>query len=131
MSNVYCGVGKMPKGQKRGTMRECAEKGQIRYYGIKKIDPKKIQLAKKKDIIPESREKLILKMTTLRGTIKRNKGRYEGSKDKAAKAAYYKEWQDAEKDLVKVAAKLKKIEKSRELVKQQALKETNKAKSKS
>ena len=40
MSKIYCGIGKVPKGSKRGSMKECVESGQIRYYGIKKIDPK-------------------------------------------------------------------------------------------
>src|SRR5438046_2750865 len=99
MSKVYCGVNtKVPKDHKRGTMRECAEKGQIRYYGIKKIDPKTMELAKKKDVIPETREKLITMMVALRGTIRRNKGRYEGAKDSNAKDEYHKVWKKAEND---------------------------------
>ena len=62
MSDIYCGVSKIPKGQKRGSMKECAEKGQIRYYGIKKIDKKTMELAKNKDVIPETREKLIKRL---------------------------------------------------------------------
>lgn len=48
MTEPYCGIGDPKKGQKRGSMRECAEKGQIRYYGIHKIDPKTLEFAKKK-----------------------------------------------------------------------------------
>jgi hypothetical protein len=110
MSDIYCGIGKIPKGQKMGTMRECAEKGQVRYYGIKKIDAKTLSLAKNKDVVPETKEKLILSMVSLRGIIKRNKGRYEGAKEKKAADEYHKIWQDAEKKLAKVIAKLKKIE---------------------
>jgi hypothetical protein len=128
MSNIFCGIGKMPKGQKRGNMRECAEKGQIRYYGIKKIDPKTLELAKSKDVLPETREKLILKMVSLRGTIKRNKGRCEESKDGNAKDEYCKIWKKAEDDLEKVLKRLKKIEGEREQMKQ---KESKKSKSKS
>ena len=131
MTAVYCGIGKIPKGHRRASLRECAEKGQIRYYGIKKIDPKSIYLSKQKDVIPESREKLLTKMTALRGTIRRNKGRYEGSKDKTAKEEYYKVWQAAEKDLVKVLAKLRKIEAARDVAKKAAAKEKTKSKSKS
>jgi len=47
MSKPYCGVGKVPKGQKRGSMKECAMSGQIRYYGLKKVDPKIVEYAKK------------------------------------------------------------------------------------
>jgi len=38
MTDIYCGIGKVPTGLRRGTMKECATKGQIRYYGVKKID---------------------------------------------------------------------------------------------
>jgi len=40
MSDIYCGSRDVPKHKKRGSMKECAEKGQISYYGIKKIDPR-------------------------------------------------------------------------------------------
>ena len=63
MADIFCGIGNVPKNKKRGTMRECAEKGQIRYYGIKKIDSKTLSMSKdkKKDdnVLPETREKLI------------------------------------------------------------------------
>ena len=38
MSNIYCGSRTPPKGKRLGSMKECVEKGQISYYGIKKID---------------------------------------------------------------------------------------------
>ena len=37
-TNPYCGVGKIPTGRKRGTMKECLSKGQIRYYGIEEMN---------------------------------------------------------------------------------------------
>lgn len=120
MSKPYCGVGKLPKDSRIGTMRECAEKRQVRYYGIKKIDTKTIELAKRKDTIPETRDKLVSMLVTLRGTINRNKGRYEGSKDPKAKAEYYKLWQDAQAKLPKVVAKLKIIEAARDAEKAKA-----------
>lgn len=39
MSKIYCGAGKIPKNSRKGSMRECAERGQIRLYGLYKIDP--------------------------------------------------------------------------------------------
>lgn len=39
-NTAYCGANiDIPKGKRPGTMRECAEKNQIRRYGIFKIDP--------------------------------------------------------------------------------------------
>jgi hypothetical protein len=110
MSDIYCGIGKPPKGKQLGTMRQCAEHGQVRLYGIKKIDPKTLDLVKQKGIMPESQDKLRLLVAELRGTIRRNKGRYETTKDTAAKNEYYKVWQKAEKELEKAIAKYKAIE---------------------
>ncbi|AGC02111.1 putative low complexity protein [Acanthamoeba polyphaga moumouvirus] len=36
---MYCGIGKIPKGKIRGTPEYCLEANQVRYYGLKKIDP--------------------------------------------------------------------------------------------
>lgn len=82
MSNIYCGVDKIPKGKKLGTMKECAELGQIRYYGKKKIDPRTLESVKNKKGLPETRENLIKTLVSLNGTINRFKGRYETTKDK-------------------------------------------------
>ena len=38
MSKPYCGVRKVPKGSRRGTMKECLSKGQTRYYGLEKMN---------------------------------------------------------------------------------------------
>lgn len=39
----YCSIGEVPKGQKRGSMKECADMKQIRYYGVKKIDSRTLE----------------------------------------------------------------------------------------
>ena len=103
----------MPKTSRVGTSTECAEKNQIRYYGLNKVDPKTIEKTKKKEHVPDTREKLFKLMFKLKGTIGRNKGRYEGAKDEKAKAEYYKLWQDAEKELKVVMPKLEKVEAER------------------
>jgi len=103
----------MPKTSRLGTSTECAEKNQIRYYGLNKVDAKTIEKTKKKDHVPDTREKLFKLMFKLKGTIGRNKGRYEGAKDEKAKAEYYKLWQDAEKELKIVMPKLEKVEAER------------------
>jgi hypothetical protein len=38
MTNIYCDVDDLPKGYRYGTMKECALKGEIGLYGLKKID---------------------------------------------------------------------------------------------
>ena len=47
----YCGVKTVPKNRRRGTMDECYTNGEIRYYGLNKIDSKVIENKKKKDIL--------------------------------------------------------------------------------
>ncbi len=34
----YCGVGSVPAGKKRGTIKQCIQSNQVRYYGLKKFD---------------------------------------------------------------------------------------------
>ena len=38
ITDVYYGAKALPKGKRRPSMKESAEKSQVRYYGIKKID---------------------------------------------------------------------------------------------
>ena len=40
MSKIFCDVGEVPKGKKRGNMKECAELGKIKFWGEKKVDKK-------------------------------------------------------------------------------------------
>ena len=110
MSDIFCGIGKIPKKSRRGTMRECAEKGQVRYYGIKKIDAKTLALAKDKTSVPETRKGLIKMAGALKGLIRRNKTRCESTKNEKEKANYCKIWKDAEKKLRKVITKYRQLE---------------------
>ena len=113
MADIFCGIGKMPKKSRRGTMRECAEKGQIRYYGIKKIDAKSLALSKDKKTIPDTREGIIKMAAALKGLIRRNKTRCETTKNMEEKDNYCKIWKDSEKKLRKVAIKFKKLQEQR------------------
>jgi hypothetical protein len=38
VEKINCGVKALKKGERRGTMQECIDKKQVRYYGIKTID---------------------------------------------------------------------------------------------
>lgn len=53
MSNIFCGIGDLAKGDRYGTMKECLEKGQVRRFGIHKIDGRTI--SKIKEEIAESK----------------------------------------------------------------------------
>jgi hypothetical protein len=41
--DAYCGIGKVPKGYRRGSVKDCYEKKQLRYYGLIKYDPEYIR----------------------------------------------------------------------------------------
>jgi hypothetical protein len=72
MSKAYCGIGKIPKTQKKGTMKECAEKKQVRLYGLYKIDPQLVNPKAK----PSSKEKKMGK-NDIRALIFKFKGRFQ------------------------------------------------------
>ncbi|ACF16996.1 V12 [Sputnik virophage] len=67
MSNMYCGIGKVPKGKERGTPEHCFQSNQIRYYGIKKIDKSLLEKPKKK------RLSLIKEQTKLNNLLEKGK----------------------------------------------------------
>ena len=69
MSNIYCGARDVPKGKKLGSMKQCVEKGQISYYGVKKVDSKLLEKhmgskKKKKDAM-----KVLMKLAEQKGTL--------------------------------------------------------------
>ncbi len=114
MTDIYCGIGKVPKKQRRGTPEECVEKGQIRYYGLKQIDQRLIDNAKNKAKIPVTRDKLVIEIAKERGNINRYKGRYEKapkSLDKKTVEEYHKLWKASEKRYAKLVEQFKKLEK--------------------
>jgi len=115
MADSYCSVGDVPKGRKRGTMKECAEKNQIRYYGLKKIDSKILDSMKKKKSAANSEKelralniKLTGKVQRLLKDLKREKDtdKKDAMKDKAR--IVYKELKDVQEKIKKLSKKSKK-----------------------
>ncbi len=127
----YCGADKIPKGHRKGTMQECAEKKQIRLYGINKINLKTLELIKKKTEIPDTRENLIKLVASLRGKIRTVKVRATTVKDPTLAAMYLDDFEQADKKLKTALTKLIKIEKGREMNKAKTkTKDKTKAKTK-
>jgi len=110
MSNVYCGVGKIPKNTKLGTAKECIEKGQARLYGLKKIEKKLIDEILKIKKKQPSRMKLARQLGTARGMVRKLKKIIEYEKDKKKVAS-------AEKELVKQKAEVSRLVKLLEIKK--------------
>lgn len=90
MSNVYCGVAKIPKGQKRGSAKECLDKNQVRYYGIEKIDMTQFKKSESGKKIKKLKEIVRKQIVILRAKKKKSEERaeYEKDKDKKEKLKY-------------------------------------------
>ena len=111
MSTIYCGVGKIPKGKKRGTMKECAELGQIRYYGIKKIDQKLIDNAKSSGK-KTSRTNLIAKRGSIKGKLYKLRKEAPYEKDEKKKKQMKKEYEKLSKELKQVKKQINSLSRS-------------------
>lgn len=131
MSDIYCGIEKIPKNKKRGSMKECAENGQIRYYGLKKVDSRLIENAlNEKKLKASGTSKLDKKIEDLNidaaglsGKLKKILNQIKGEKNKDAK-------EKMEKEVEKIREKLKKIKQEVEAAEKQKKQKTGTKKSK-
>ncbi len=93
MSKVYCGIGDVPKGKRRANMVECAELGQVRYFGLKKIDSRTIDAAKQKKSdaakLAAMRKKLMTRFVSNKARMKKleNDVKYYKKKEDREKAS--------------------------------------------
>lgn len=97
----YCGVAdKIPKGFKKGSMLECAEKNQVRLYGLNKIDKRTLQKAKAEKKPPKT--KLLTQIGSLSGKMNKLKKDIPYEKDKKKKG-------QLQADLKKIQAEYKQV----------------------
>jgi hypothetical protein len=75
----FCGAGKVPKNKKRGTVVECANTGQIRYYGVKKVGKNTMQ--KVKHLKKGNRQKLQALADKLNKSIRKGNKKLETMED--------------------------------------------------
>lgn len=110
MTDIYCGISKIPKGSRRGNMRECAEKGQIRYYGLRKIDDRTLKSAanKKKDQV--SYHEAVKLVVRLRARLKRMISEIKAEKDKSKKEKKKEEAKKVQKELKQAVSVANKLE---------------------
>lgn len=101
MANIYCGLKKVPKGSKLGTVSECAKLGKIGLYGKYQASDQDIEIALgKKELSPEKlRLQRIQELAGKRGKLKRFKSLLEYDKKLSAE------------DKIKLANDIKKLEK--------------------
>lgn len=122
---IYCGIGNVPTNYKIGTMQECADKKQIRRYGVYKLDPKillgALGVKNQKDLEKE-KNKLEVSLAGARGKISRfTKFLKAESESDNANAKKIKELQkkldDAKEEKNIILDKLKEVKKKIEKTK--------------
>lgn len=125
MSKIYYGIDKLKKGYKLGSMRESIEAGQVRYFGLRKIDPRLIEAIQTGRIQPQTREKILERLFILEPKIKKIKKSLEIEEDCNKIKIMEKELKTLIKEAKKLSAELKKIEELREKEKQKKKQENN------
>lgn len=115
MSKYYCGIkDKVPKGKVRGSMKECAENGNICYYGIKKIDSKLVEARRSRKNRAPTENQLVKQWGTLAGKINKLKKNIPYEKDKKTKKEMKETLNKLTAELKVVAAQRNKIKDERE-----------------
>jgi len=96
-SNIYCGSKNVPKNKKLGSMIECAEKGQVSYWGVRKIDPRVLENVKvdRKITLDKARSNKI----GLTARLNRLNNAMESTKDADKKKALKKDIEKTKKEL--------------------------------
>ena len=104
---VFCGITQpIPKGYKLGSMKECLEKKQVRYYGLKKIDSK---LADSINIKKESKNELMIKIAGLRGKLSKIKRDIDNSKNFEEKKKLTEEFETIRLQILSLNDKMQKM----------------------
>lgn len=112
MVKPYCGVGKVPSKGKRGTMKECVLSGQVRYYGVKKIDQKLLEYAKQAKKSATTRTELLSEKIKIQGRLKALKRKHQGEKDPQEKKKINEEYKTLVTQFKKITSKLRDIERT-------------------
>ena len=113
---IYCGVGPVPKNHKLGTMQECLDKNMVKYWGLKKVDPRILEASKhtKKPRKMHKIENIRIAQVSLRGKIRKQTTDLEKEKNTARKAEINKEITELRKKLNEVNEQAKMFEKEKE-----------------
>lgn len=64
----YCGINKVPKNKKRGTMKECLDSRQVRYFGLNKVDQRLLE-QKRQKVVKKTAKQIKLESVKLRGRV--------------------------------------------------------------
>lgn len=102
-----CGIGS----GKKCSMKECVEKKQVRYWGVKKVDSKILDTAQKNKNATQERKVLFIKKVKLQAQIKGLYAKAKAEKDKDKREEMKKELQKLMSTFETVKEKLVKVDK--------------------
>ena len=113
MSSIYCGIGEPNSKQRAGTMKECAEKNQIRMYGLKLVDQLLIDHFKNKKkgdkATAGTQEELFGRIGLLQAKIRKLKKQQAESDNRMKKAEIKLHIEVAAEELEEVREKIKEL----------------------
>ena len=86
MVKVVCGSAPLKKGERRGSMKECLDKGQVRYCGLNKVDSRMISKSKNKtETTFQKMNKLIIIVKKYEAKLIAMKKKFKEIKNKKSK----------------------------------------------
>lgn len=103
---IFCGITQpIPKGHKLGSMKECLEMKQVRYYGLKKMDTKLVEsvVGSKKNT-----EDLRARYSSLRVNFNKLRKELQTTKSADIKKELLKKIEEMTKEIKSIETKLKK-----------------------
>jgi hypothetical protein len=104
---IFCGITRpIPKTHRLGSMKECLDLKQVRYYGLKKIDDK---LAESVNVKKETKSELMIQIAGLRGKLSKIKRDIERSDNVTEKRKMFIEFEAIEKDVIFLYKKYQKL----------------------
>ena len=107
----YFGVGKIPKGFRRGSMKEAADAKQVRYYGLKVADTRIVENAYKKKVKDSvTLNALFQQRAELKGKLNKIKKSFEREKDPDKRKTLNDEYRKLVVDLKNTSAKLEAVQ---------------------
>ena len=114
--NVYCGSDEVPKEHRRGTMKECVEKKQIRLYGLFKVDPNLLKAESKKSKIKYyTSTTLFSEISKINGKIIKYERIISSSKIDSEKKDAKKEIKQLKEERTKFAGYYKRVKKGEKI----------------
>lgn len=102
---IFCGITQpIPKNHRIGSMKECLENKQVRYYGLKKIDSKIVDFYNRGT---ESLSDMRVRMAGLRGKLLKIKKTYEASKNLEEQKKLMDEFEIVKREIVSLDRNIK------------------------